>query len=76
LLTGATIAGQAALVVGADHGFGQAAYDARIELRVDALAAHGLAHPLVERLDELGVGVRGDHRHPIPPPSRRSVTAT
>ena len=55
--------GQAALVVGADDGLGQPAYDGRVALRVDALVAHGLAHPLVERLDQVGVRVRGNDRH-------------
>ena len=40
--------GQAAVVVGADHGLGQPAYDEGVALRVDTLAAHGLADALVE----------------------------
>ena len=68
--------GQAALVVGAHHGLGEAAYDERVALRVDALAAHGLAHPLVERLDQVGVRVRGDDRQRRSLPSKRSVSET
>src|SRR5262249_43768081 len=66
--------GQAAVVVGADHRLGQATYDERVALRVDTLTAHGLAHPLVERLDRgpgVPVAVRGDHRHRRSPPRVR-----
>ena len=45
---------------------GEPAYDERVALRVDALAAYGLAHPLVERLDQVGVRVCGDDRHADP----------
>ncbi len=44
----------------AHDGLGESAYDGRIALRVDALTAHGLAHPLVERLDQVGVRIWGD----------------
>ena len=49
--------GEAALVVVADDALGDTAYDGRVTLRVDALAADGLAHPLVELLDQVGVRV-------------------
>ena len=52
-------AGQAALVVVADDALGDPAYDRGVALRVDALAADGLAHQLVELLDQLAVRVDG-----------------
>ena len=69
-------AGQAALVVGAHHGLGETSYDERVALRVDTLAAHGLAHSLVERLDQVGVRVCGDDRQRRSLPSKRSVSET
>ena len=62
-------AGQAALVVVADHGLGDPAYDGRVALRVDALAAHHLAHVRVELLDQLPVTIDGRRRH-VGSPSR------
>jgi hypothetical protein len=56
-------ASQRSLVVSTDDIFGQAAYDERVALGVDALAAYSLAHPLVERLDQVGVRVSGDDGH-------------
>jgi hypothetical protein len=49
--------------VGSHDVLGQTAYDDRVALRVDTLAAHGLAQPLVERLDQVGVRIRGHDRH-------------
>src|SRR5215212_10947140 len=69
-------AGQAPLVMSTDDGLGQAAYHRRVPLGVDPLAAHGLAHPLVQRLHQVGMTMRGQNRHPIPLPSKRSVEAT
>ena len=57
-------AGEAAVVVVADDVLGDAAYDERLALRVDALAAHALAHLVVEPLDQLVVGARR-RRRPI-----------
>ena len=51
-------AGQAAVVVLADHALGDPADERGVALRVDALAAHVLADLLVELLDELLVSVR------------------
>jgi hypothetical protein len=45
----------------ADHLLGETAYDEGIALRVDALGAHGLAHPPIERLDQVGVRVGDGH---------------
>ena len=59
-------AGQAALVVLADHALGDPAYDDRVALRVDALAAHQRAHALVERLDQLHAGIGQRHQAPVP----------
>ena len=56
-------AGQAALVVVADDALGDPAYQQRVALRVDALAAHDLAHPRVEPLEQLVVRIKGGHRH-------------
>ena len=50
-------AGQAAVVVLADHALGDPAHQRRVALRVDALAAYQLAHLLVEPLDQLVVRV-------------------
>jgi hypothetical protein len=60
--------------VSAHHDLGEAAYDGRVTLGVDALAAHDLAHLLVERLDQ--VCVCGNDRQGDPSPSKRSVPAT
>ena len=48
-------AGEAEVVVVADDVLGDAAYDERLALRVDALAADALAHLPVEPLDEVVV---------------------
>ena len=68
--------GQAALVVLADHALGDPAYDDGVALRVNALAAHQCAHPLVERLDELGVRVGQRHQGPRPEKLRCRPLAT
>ena len=62
--------GQTALVVVTDHAFGDAAYDGRVALRVDALMAHGLAHEQVELVHQLGMPVAVDSgcRHAAPLP--------
>ena len=60
-------AGQAALVVVADDALGDPPHQRRVALRVDPLAAHQVAHTLVERLDQLRVSV--GHRHGSPVPS-------
>ena len=50
--------GEAELVVVADDVLGDAAYDERLALRVDALAADALAHLAVEAQDEVLVGMQ------------------
>jgi hypothetical protein len=54
--------------VGADHPLGQTTYDGGLALRVDTLATHGLAQPLVERLDQLSVSLDGVNGHRDPSP--------
>ena len=56
----------------ADDALGDPAYDGGVALRVDALAAHRLAHPQVELVDQLGVRLvltverRRRHAAPLP----------
>ncbi len=57
-------AGEAALVVVADHALGDAPHHRGVALRVDPFAAHQLADMLVELVDQLSVGV--GERHPSP----------
>jgi hypothetical protein len=47
----------------ADDSFGDAADDGGVALRVDTLAADGLAHEQVELLDQLPVSIDGRRRH-------------
>ena len=47
----------------ADDALGDAAYDGGVALRVDALAAHGLAHQQVELVDQLGASVHDGRGH-------------
>lgn len=67
--------GEAALVVGADHGLGDASHQPRLELRVDTLVADPLADVLVELLDqcaalvEVRISVRHRHHGPRFPES-------
>ena len=56
-------AGEAALVVVADDTLGDPADDGGVALRVDTLAADGLAHEQVELLDQLPVTIDGRRRH-------------
>ncbi len=51
----------------ADHALRDSPDDDRIPLRVDALAAHQLAHVEVELVDQLRVGI-GGQRHGGPCP--------
>jgi hypothetical protein len=54
----------------ADHVLGDAADDDCLTLRVDAFAAHGLAHQHVELVDQLGLLVTLDSRRRHADPSR------
>ena len=60
--------GEAALVVVADDSLGDPPDDGSVALRVDTLAAHGLAHEQIELLHQLPVTVDGRRRHAGPLP--------
>ena len=63
------LTGQAALVVGGDHPLRDPAYGGHLGLRVDPVAADGLAHPRVEVVEQRGVSVGVRESHPVPVPS-------
>ena len=63
------LAGQAALVLAADHPLRDPAYGGHLGLRVYPVTADRLAHPSVEVVEQRGVSVGVRESHPVPVPS-------
>ena len=63
------LAGEAALVVRGDHPLRDPAYGGHLGLRIDPVAADGLAHPRVQVVEQRGVSVGIRESHPVPVPS-------